>query len=121
MFGGFQPYDAGTNSLVVPNLFPTNPETAYWKNWDWAKAIEGGQASVGRQFSGEYGFVQTVMYWPLTHQVSPAEKALTCESCHSTEGVLDFAALGYPEERVAVLTTFPPASAQPEVAEDIAN
>jgi len=38
MFGGLQPYDANTNSLVVPNLFPTNPETAFWKNWDWAWA-----------------------------------------------------------------------------------
>ena len=69
--------------------------------------------SDGREFSGEYGFVQTAMYWPLTHQVSPAENALTCESCHSPEGVLDFAALGYPEERVAILTNFPPTAAQP--------
>jgi hypothetical protein len=60
------------------------------------------------------------MYWPLTHQLSPAEKALTCESCHSTEGVLDFTALGYPEERVAVLTTFPP-SAQPVAAQDVVD
>jgi len=106
MFGGLQPYDAVTNTLVVPNLFPTNPETAYWKNWDWAKAIQGGQASVGREFSGEYGFVETVMYWPLTHQVAPAEEALSCVSCHSTDSVLDFAALGYSEERAQLLTTF---------------
>ncbi|MHC4117446.1 MAG: tetrathionate reductase family octaheme c-type cytochrome [Planctomycetota bacterium] len=106
MFGGLQPYDAGTNSLVVPNLFPTNPETAYWKNWDWAKAIGQSQASVGREFSGEYGFVETVMYWPLTHQVSPAEDALSCVSCHSADGVLDFEALGYSEERANTLTTF---------------
>ncbi len=106
MFGGLQPYDTGTNSLVVPNLFPTNPETAFWKNWDWAKAIGQGQASVGRQFSGEYGFVETVMYWPLTHQVSPAEEALSCFSCHSANGVLDFVALGYSEERTTTLTTF---------------
>ncbi len=104
MFGGLQPYDANTNSLVVPNLFPTNPETAFWKNWDWAKAIEGGQASVGREFSGEYGWVETVMYWPLTHQVSPADKALTCTSCHTVEdGALDFEALGYSETRIATL------------------
>ncbi|MBT3224617.1 MAG: tetrathionate reductase family octaheme c-type cytochrome, partial [Proteobacteria bacterium] len=43
-FYAIQPYDAGTNSLVVLNLFPTNPETAYWKNWDWALAAQGGQA-----------------------------------------------------------------------------
>jgi len=106
MFGGLQPYDANTNSLVVPNLFPTNPETAFWKNWDWAKAIEGGQASVGREFSGQYGWVETVMYWPLTHQVSPADQALTCAFCHTAQGgVLDFAALGYAEDRAAMLTS----------------
>jgi hypothetical protein len=104
--GGMQPYDAVANSLVVPNLFPTNPETAYWKNWDWEKAIAGGQASVGRDFSGEYGFVQTEMRWPLTHQVSPADKALSCVSCHSPNGVLDFAALGYSEQQAEMLTTF---------------
>jgi len=110
-FGGKQPYDANSNSLVVPNLFPTNPATAYWKNWDWAKAIEAGQASVGREFSGEYGFVETIMYWPLTHQVSPADQALTCTSCHTAEGgALDFAALGYDEERAAFLAAFPPGS-----------
>ena len=104
--GGMQPYDAVANSLVVPNLFPTNPETAYWKNWDWAKAIAGGQASVGREFSGEYGFAETEMRWPLTHQVSPADKALSCVSCHRPNGVLDFAALGYSEQRAEMLTTF---------------
>ena len=109
--GGKQPYDANSNSLVVPNLFPTNPETAYWKNWDWAKAIEGGQASVGREFSGEYGFTETIMYWPLTHQVSPADQALSCTDCHTADaGKLDFAALGYSEERVAALSSFPPGS-----------
>lgn len=107
-FTGMQPYDAGTNKLVVPNLFPTNPATAYWKNWDWAKAIEGGQASVGREFSGEYGFAMTVMYWPMTHQVSPAKDALTCYDCHTKDGVMDFAALGYDEERISVLTSFLP-------------
>jgi len=105
-FGGSQPYDAVANSLVVPNLFPTNPETAYWKNWDWAKAITEGQSSVGREFSGEYGFVETEMRWPLTHQVSHAENALSCVSCHSPKGVLDFKALGYSEQQAEMLTTF---------------
>lgn len=105
-FAGMQPYDAVTNQLVVPNLFPTDPNRAYWKNWDWAKAIEGGQESVGREFSGEYGFVQTVMVWPITHQVSPADQALSCKDCHNPQGALDFAALGYSEGRVAMLTSF---------------
>jgi len=116
-FYGMQPYDAGTDKLVVPNLFPTNPETAYWKNWDWAKAIEGGQATVGREFSGEYGFATTAMYWPLTHQVSPAKDALTCASCHSPGGVLDFEALGYSAERAAALMFCPGPAPEADAAE----
>lgn len=107
-FYAIQPYDAVTSSLVVPNLFPTNPETAYWKNWDWNLSVEGGQAVVGREFSGELGWVETVMYWPLTHQVSSAEEALQCTACHSEESILDFEALGYSTEEAAKLQTFPP-------------
>ncbi len=107
-FYAIQPYDAATNALVIPNLFPTNPETAYWANWDWNLAAEGGQAVAGYEFSGELGWVNTVMYWPLTHQVSPADQALACEACHSQESILDFAALGYSEEEIAKLQVFPP-------------
>jgi octaheme c-type cytochrome (tetrathionate reductase family) len=113
-FYAVQPADAGTNKLVVPNLFPTNPETAYWKNWDWALAAQGGQAVVGREFSGEIGWAETVMYWPLTHQVSPADQALECTECHSGEGRLDFVALGYAPKRADVLMTFPPVEPTPE-------
>jgi octaheme c-type cytochrome (tetrathionate reductase family) len=107
-FYAIQPADAGTNKLAVPNLFPTNPETAYWKNWDWDLALQGGQAVAGYEYSGELGWAETVMYWPLTHQVSPASEALQCTDCHSDEGVLDYEALGYEAERAAILMTFPP-------------
>jgi octaheme c-type cytochrome (tetrathionate reductase family) len=112
-FYAVQPADAGTNTLAVPNLFPTNPETAYWKNWDWNLALEGGQASVGREFSGELGWADTVMYWPLTHQVSPAKDALQCTQCHTEEGILDFEALGYAPDRAAILMSFPPVQPSP--------
>jgi octaheme c-type cytochrome (tetrathionate reductase family) len=113
-FYAVQPADAGTNKLAVPNLFPTNPETAYWKNWDWDLALTGGQAVAGYEYSGELGWVETVMYWPLTHQVSPASEALQCTDCHAAEGVLDFEALGYEAERAALLMTFPPVEPTPE-------
>jgi hypothetical protein len=113
-FYAVQPADVGTNKLVVPNLFPTNPETAYWKNWDWNLAAQGGQAVAGREFSGELGWAETVMYWPLTHQVSPADQALQCTDCHTEDGRLDFAALGYAAERAAILQTFPPVEPTPE-------
>jgi hypothetical protein len=44
--------------------------------------------AVGEEYSGEYGFVRTVMYTGLHHQVVPAERALGCGDCHGSEAVL---------------------------------
>lgn len=117
-FYAIQPYDAGNQIIAVPHLMPTSPDddSAYWKKWDWDKALNAGLASAGIEYSGEYGWLETAMYWPLTHMVAPAEDALNCESCHTTENSrLDFASLGYDENQVAILTTFPPQ--EPEVIE----
>jgi octaheme c-type cytochrome (tetrathionate reductase family) len=106
-FSGIQMYDSVNNTLVVPHLFGPD-ENAYWKSWDWDKSITAGMESVGAPYSGEYGWTETVMYWPLTHMVAPADNVLECESCHSSEGRLDFVALGYPEDEAAILMSFPP-------------
>lgn len=60
---------------------------------------------VGRQFSGNVGYVETEMLWIQNHMVAPKEQALTCANCHCPNGWLDFAKLGYDPERVAVLTS----------------
>lgn len=107
-FTGVQPYDSGNNTLVIPHLFGKD-DTAYWGNFDWGKAIQAGMDYVGLPYSGQYGFVETEMYWPTTHMVAPANQALTCLDCHTAEGGrLDFAALGYSPEDVERLTHFPP-------------
>lgn len=99
-FTGVQPYDAGFNRLAVPHLFPSGPTdtNAFWKVFDWNKAVAAGQAAVGRTFSGVLGFVHTEMYWVQNHMVAPKEQALQCGDCHAPRGRFDFAALGYPED-----------------------
>lgn len=84
---GKQPYDSVEKILAVPHLFGKD-EAAFWKNFDWKKAIEAGLQARNVKFSGEYGFVETEYYWPITHMVAPKEKALSCESCHSKNGRL---------------------------------
>ena len=42
----------------------------------------------GEEFSGEYGFVETEYFWPITHMVAPKEKALDCADCHERDGRL---------------------------------
>jgi len=76
--------------------------------------------AAGLEFSGELAWVDTIMYWPQTHQVAPAENALGCDSCHSADGVLDFAALGYDAEKAAMLAAGVP-SMEEEVTEEAAE
>ncbi|WP_440995524.1 tetrathionate reductase family octaheme c-type cytochrome [Arhodomonas sp. SL1] len=85
---GRQPYDAEYHTLLVNHVFGDD-DTALWTNFDWAKALEAGTAYAGQPYSGEFGFVETAMYWPITHMVAPAEDAVTCGSCHARQGRLD--------------------------------
>lgn len=98
-FTGIQPYDAVKGNLVIPNLFP-NPSPAedpgaYWKSYDWQQAISSGMANIGREFSGDVGWIASEMYWIQNHMVAPREYALRCIDCHTTYGQLDFSELGY--------------------------
>lgn len=87
VFRGKQMYDKGNNTLVVTSL-SDDKETALWKNFDVNKAVEYGQQYVGKEFSGEAGFVETEMSWPITHMVAPKEDALACNQCHRENGRL---------------------------------
>ena len=84
---GKQPYDAGNNTMAVPHLFGKD-KAAYWKGYDWNKAIEAGMEAAGVPYSGEYGFVETEYHYPITHMVAPKEKTLQCDSCHAKDGRL---------------------------------
>ncbi len=88
-----QPYDLVYRTLLVPK---TVGEGGYWADFDWDQALRLGSEAAGLQYSGEYDFTNTVMYWPLAHMVQPAEDALQCRDCHSAQGRLDWQALGYP-------------------------
>lgn len=76
---GKQPADAVTKRLIAPKLWQ-----GFWKDWDWDKAAQEGMAEAGLTYSGKMEFVNTVMYWGLTHEVAPKEKALSCTACHES-------------------------------------
>jgi hypothetical protein len=90
---GKQPYDAVYNYLLQPM---TAGEGGYWDTFDWDIALRAGAEATNMAYSGEYGFAETEMYWSLSHMIAPADNALQCKSCHSSEGRLDWVALGYP-------------------------
>lgn len=85
VFKGNQPYDPVYKNLLIAHT-AGNDETAYWKNFDWPKAVQTGMDAVGMPFSGKVDFIRTEMLWPITHMVAPKEKALGCAECHVREG-----------------------------------
>lgn len=84
---GKQPYDMVNSYLTVQHTAGED-DTALWHNYDWQKAIGTGMKAAGLKYSGEYGFVNTEMTWPITHMVAPKEDALSCAQCHSKNGRL---------------------------------
>lgn len=91
---GKQPYDKQYNRLLATHVYGPETKTALWSNYDWLLALQVGQqeaVATGEaeyEFSGDYGFVDNEMYWPITHMVAPKEQALTCGTCHSPGGRL---------------------------------
>ncbi len=88
-----QPYDTVNNYLLQPI---TAGDNGFWTNFDWNNAFRLAEPITGLSYSGQYGFAETWMYWPTTHMVQPKENALQCDDCHSSNGRLDWQALGYP-------------------------
>lgn len=86
-FLGRQPYDTELMTLLVPHTAVPG-DTAFWYNFDWAKALKAGAEASGAPYSGQFGFVDTVMLWPITHMVAPSEQALDCGQCHSAQSRL---------------------------------
>jgi len=82
---GKQPYDKVSLSLAVPH---TTGKDGYWKTFEWKPSLAKGMAAAGVPFSGEFGFVETTMHWPITHMVAPKEQALACDACHAAAGRL---------------------------------
>lgn len=80
---GRQPYDTVHGTLIQAKLWGREEgEGAFWVDLDWDKALRTGMEYAGMPYSGNYGFVQTRMYLPVSHMVSPADQALTCIDCH---------------------------------------
>ena len=93
---GKQIYDSKNNYLIIPKLFGKD---GYWKTYDWNSASELGMKEVNLEYSGNYDFIETEMYWPINHMVASKDKALRCTSCHGKKAdLLDWEALGYSKD-----------------------
>ncbi len=82
-----QPYDKVNNTLVYMHLWGDDKD-AYWGNYDFGNAIRIGMEKNDIPYSGEYGFIDTYSYWPITHMVAPKEDVVSCADCHKKESRL---------------------------------
>jgi octaheme c-type cytochrome (tetrathionate reductase family) len=81
---GDQIYDRQTKMLIQPKLFGVaKGDSAYWQDFDWNMAAEAGMKRIGLPYSGDYGFIETEMYWPINHMVSTKEQSVGCGECHT--------------------------------------
>jgi len=56
---------------------------ALWLDLDWELALTKGMEYINMPFSGQWDFIDTEMYLPVNHMVSPASEALQCSDCHT--------------------------------------
>ncbi len=89
---GRQPYDSVNNTMVVfhSKQDDSADKDAFFKSFDWLRAITTGMKETDSStFSGQYGFVDVSMHFPITHMVAPKSQALVCNDCHRPGGRLD--------------------------------
>ncbi len=91
--------DVVNKRIMVPHLFgKLGGPNPYWGGFDWDLALIDGAAYTGQPYaSGDLGFVETVAYLTVNHEVAPKEQALgngSCGDCHSS-GQFDWTELGY--------------------------
>lgn len=86
-----QPYDVVNRYLLQP---VTSGEDGYWHFFDWDRAFRVAEKHTGLAYSGQYGFTDTSMYWPIAHMTAPAAQAVRCNECHGG-GRMPWTALGY--------------------------
>jgi octaheme c-type cytochrome (tetrathionate reductase family) len=96
---GNQPYDLVNRTILAPK---TVGEGGYWTDFDWDQAMRLAEPITGLKYSGNMGFADTEMYWPLSHMIAPKDRALQCVDCHGEGGRMSWKELGYdgdPAER----------------------
>ncbi|WP_075591415.1 tetrathionate reductase family octaheme c-type cytochrome [Labilibacter marinus] len=83
---GDQIYDPETKLLIQPKLYsPEKGDSAFWVDFNWDLAAEAGMKRMNLPYSGKHEFIETEMYWPVNHMVSPKDQSLACADCHTRD------------------------------------
>lgn len=88
--------DTVNQRIMVPHLWGTKGGAhPYWAQYDWNNALQDAATRLGISYSGTYGFVDTVQYLAVNHEIAPKEQALghSCIDCHGGDRI-DWTELG---------------------------
>lgn len=93
---GKQPYDPNYKRVLKAKLWDKEPgKGGLWVDFNWETSLTEGMKIAGLPWSGEWEFVETEMFLPISHMVSPKENSLSCVDCHARN-----------DSRLATLTDF---------------
>lgn len=68
---GKQIYDPVTQMLIQPELYSREKgDGGFWKDFNSQRSAAEGMKASGLPYSGQYAFIDTVMYWPVIHMVA---------------------------------------------------
>ena len=81
------PVDAESRGLAAAKLSGRSGD-ALWNRFNWKSAVETGMEAAGVPFSGDVAFARVRQMIPVNHMVAPADQALSCQSCHASNGLL---------------------------------
>ncbi len=83
---GKQPFDPHYRRVLKAKLWDKEPgKGGLWVDFNWETSLTEGMKIAGLPWSGEWEFVETEMYLPISHMVSPKENSLSCVDCHSRQ------------------------------------
>jgi hypothetical protein len=81
---GKQPFDTKYRRILKAKLWDKEEgKGGLWVDFNWETSLAEGMRIAGIPWSGEWEFVETEMYLPISHMVAPKDDVLTCADCHS--------------------------------------
>ncbi len=110
LFTGVAPVDSDSGRPLPLKL------AIFYKTGDLQQAIAVGAREAGVAFSGSWRAKTMQVPLQISHGILPKEEAMTCIDCHVQGGALDFMALGYSQEKAALLSSLAtPGAEQPRI------
>jgi hypothetical protein len=97
-YDGVVPVDARSEEPIPLKL------GVFYTTGDLDRSVEIGAQDAGQDYSGSWEPKELTLHLQLSHGVVGKEGVLYCQDCHVADGRMDFAALGYTDEEVALFS-----------------